>query len=51
MKTQVDRILINVPKELKVEFSSVCGDLNVTMTQALIASINKFIKEAKNKNK
>lgn len=51
MKAEVSKLLINIPTEMKSDLSKVCKDLNVSMTQAVLSSIDKFIKVAKNKNK
>lgn len=49
MKGGQETIIIRIDSERKKEFASVCSQLGYTMTTVITASIDKFIKETKQK--
>lgn len=47
MKRTQSRIILNIDEATKEDFSKVCKDLNVNMTDVIKAGIIKFINKAK----
>lgn len=44
---KLERIIFNIPENIKAEFKETCDMLGMNMTNVMIGMILKFIKEAK----